>query len=124
MSDTVAVLTEIEQGLAAGWVAQDPSFHAKTLSDDWCVIDPAGRVLGKAEVLSESFSGKNEILKGEVDEIRVRDFGDWAIVTGRTMGAIRNEGSDLEFKLRFTDVFRLVSGEWRCVASQGTFLTE
>lgn len=121
-SDTVNQLTEIEHGLVAAWVAQDPSFHDKTLADDWSVIDPTGRVLTKSEVLNESFSGKIEIVKGEIDDINVRDFGDWAIVTGRTIGAVRNEGATVEFELRFTDVFRRLNDDWQCVASQGTFL--
>lgn len=122
--DTAAELTLIEEQLAASWVAGDHTYHQRVLADDWSVIDPAGRILTKEDVLREAFSGEREITKGKIDEVKVRDFGDWAIVTGRTQMSGRYQGQKMDVKLRFTDVFVRQNGEWKCVASQGTFLSE
>jgi ketosteroid isomerase-like protein len=122
--DTTAELTVIEEQLAASWVAGDNRYHERILSDDWSVIDPTGNILTKADVLREAFSGERKITKGKVDQINVRDFGEWAIVTGRTQMAGAYQGTKMDVTLRFTDVFVRQEGEWRCVASQGTFLTE
>lgn len=122
--DTAAELTLIEEQLAASWVAGDHTYHQRVLADDWSVIDPAGRILTKEDVLREAFSGEREITKGKIDEVNVRDFGDWAIVTGRTQMSGRYQGQKMDVKLRFTDVFVRQNGEWKCVASQGTFLSE
>ena len=121
---TIDELHEIERSLAAYWVAGDSSFHAKVLSEDWSVIDPTGREISKAEVLATSFSGMPEPVRCQIDDIKVRDFGEWAVVTGRNRGAVRHDGNEMEFTLRFTDVFDRGPGEWRCVASQGTFTSE
>ena len=123
-SDTVAELKHIEERLAAAWVAGDPAFHARVLADDWSVIDPTGRVETKADVLRESFSGERQITKGKIDQINVRDFGSFAVVTGRTQMAGRYQGSEIDIVLRFTDVFVKQNGEWKCVSSQGTFVNE
>ncbi|HVF47952.1 MAG TPA: nuclear transport factor 2 family protein [Pyrinomonadaceae bacterium] len=123
-ASTVDELTKIEHELAAAWVAGDHSFHERILSDDWSVIDPSGRVLTKAEVLNEAFTGERSITEGEIDQINVRDFGDWAVVTGRTRMSGSYQGEEMKVTLRFMDVFDRSSGEWRCVASQGTMAGE
>jgi ketosteroid isomerase-like protein len=120
--NTIDELTEIEHELAAAWVAGDHTFHERILAEDWSVIDPSGRVLTKAEVLSETSTGERSITEGEIDQIKVRDFGDWAVVTGRTRMAGSYQGQEMKVTLRFTDVFDRSSGEWRCVASQGTMV--
>ena len=123
-SNTIAELTKIEDQLAAAWIAGDREFIERTLSDDWSVIDPTGRILTKAEVLREALTGEREITEGKIDQVSVRDFGDWAIVTGRTQMSGSYQGEDMSVTLRFTDVFVRTSGEWKCISSQGTFITQ
>ena len=123
-TDTVTELRTIENQLAAAWVNGDQAFIERVLSDDWSVVDPTGRILTKAEVLREAFTGEREITEGKIDEIVVRDFGDWAVVTGRTRMSGRYQGEEMKVTLRFTDVFFRTSEEWKCIASQGTFITD
>lgn len=122
--DTATELTLIEEQLAASWVAGDHTYHERILSDDWSVIDPAGSILTKADVLREAFSGSRTITRGKIDQVKVRDLGDCAIVTGRTQMAGRYQGKKIDATLRFTDIFVRQDGEWKCVASQGTFVNE
>jgi len=121
---TISELTQIEQQLAAAWVADDQAFIEGILTDDWSVIDPTGRILTKAEVLKEAFTGERTVSEGKIDQLNVRDFGDWAVVTGRTRMSGSYQGQEMTVTLRFTDVFVRISGEWRCITSQGTFITE
>lgn len=123
-TDTTAELTAIEHRLAAAWVAGDHAFHERILADDWSVIDPSGKILTKQDVLREAFTGDREITSGQIDQINVRDFGDFAIVTGRTRMSGSYRGKEMEVTLRFTDIFTRTDSEWRCVASQGTLVTE
>ena len=123
-SDAITELTRIEERLAAAWIARDQDFIESALSDEWSVIDPTGRVLTKAEVLREAFTGERTITEGKIDQINVRDFGDWAVVTGRTRMSGSYKGEAMTVALRFTDIFIRTSGEWKCLASQGTFITE
>lgn len=126
-SETAAIvelLSDIEQRLAAAWVAGDPSFHGKTLAEDWSVIDATGRVMSKTEMLAEAFSVEGQITRGVIDQVDVRLFIDWAIVTGRTQAAGRNGGVDFDVALRFTDVFACRDGNWQVVASQATVINQ
>lgn len=117
-------LREIENQLVAAWVAGDPSVHERVLSEDWSVIDAQGRIRNKAEVLEEMFRPGEREISGRIDEVKVRPYGDWAIVTGKTHVAGRYEGSEIKVNLRFMDVFRRTEGNWQVVASQATLLNE
>lgn len=115
-------LVEIEQRLIAAWAAGDTGVHERVLADDWSVIDPAGRTMTKAQVLAESFASERDLTHAGVDEIKVRDHGDFAIVTGRTKVSGTISGQAVDVVLKFTDVFRRADGEWKCLASQGTIV--
>ena len=123
-SDVAAELRSIEDQLVAAWVAGEPSVHERVLSDDWSVIDAQGRIRNKAEVLEEMFRPGERSITGHIDEVSVRPYGDWAVVTGKTHVAGRYEGTDLKVTLRFMDVFRRKAGDWQVVASQATLLNE
>ena len=123
-TDTSFELTRIEEKIAKAWVDGDQEFIDAILEDDWKVIDPTGRILTKAEVLREAFTGEREITEGKVDQVNVRDFGEWAIVTGRTQMSGSYQGQEMSVILRFTDVFIRRSGAWKCVSSHGTFISE
>lgn len=117
-------LRDIENQLAAAWVAGDRSVHERVLAEDWSVIDAQGRIRNKAEVLEEMFRPGERALSGRIDEVHVRPYGDWAIVTGKTHVAGRYEGNEINVTLRFMDVFRRSEGHWQVVASQATLLNE
>ena len=123
-ADVVAHLRHIEARLIAAFVEGDPSFHEEVLAGDWATIDVAGRMLTKAQVLEESFApvAGREITSGKIDQVNVRLFGGWAIVTGRTRVEGQQDGEDFDVSLRFTDVFALTGGRWMVVASQGTLM--
>ncbi len=122
-SRVIETLREIEERLAAAWVENDRLFIEQTLADDWSVTDLTGQVLTKAQVLKEVFdSGNRQIVSMQIDDINVRPFGDWAIVTGRTNAAGEYEGEVAQVTLRFTDVFVSRNGRWQVVASQATLL--
>lgn len=118
-------LRGIENRLATAWVENDRSFIERVLADEWCVIDLTGRVLKKAEVLEEAFGSKDrKIVSMQIDDLSVRPFGEWAIVTGRTQATGEYQGVAAEVTLRFTDVFAYRDGNWQAVASQATLISQ
>lgn len=124
-SEVTELLRDLEESLATAWVKGDRSFIEQILADDWSVTDLTGRVLKKAEVLEEAFGSKDrQIVSMRIDEIKVRPFGDWAIVTGRTEAAGQYRGESAKVTLRFTDVFAYQNGKWQVVASQATRLNQ
>lgn len=124
-TDVAEHLRGVENRLAAAWVEGDRSYIEQILAEDWSVIDLTGRILTKAEVLEEVFGSKDrKIISMHIDDLSVRSFGDWAIVTGRTQAAGEYQGAVAEVTLRFTDVFSYRDGNWQVVASQATLIIE
>jgi ketosteroid isomerase-like protein len=122
-TDVVEQLRDIENRLAVAWVEGDRAFIEKVLAEDWSVIDLTGRILTKADVLVEAFATKDrKIVSMQIDDLRVRSFGEWAIVTGRTHATGEYQDATAEVTLRFTDVFANRAGNWQVVASQATLL--
>jgi ketosteroid isomerase-like protein len=116
-------LTKIQHRLAQAWVDGDREFIESVLADDWSVTDLTGRVLTKEEVTREAFaSDERQVVSMTIDDIRVRPFTEWAVVTGETRAAGQYQGEVMEVKLRFTDVFALRNGRWQAVASHATLL--
>jgi hypothetical protein len=124
-SEVVELLRHFEERLAVAWVEGDRSFIDHILADDWSVTDLTGRVLTKAEVLEAAFGSKDrQIVSMRIDDISVRLFESWAIVTGRTHAAGEYQGEVVEVTLRFTDVFANRNGKWQVVASQATLINQ
>jgi ketosteroid isomerase-like protein len=123
-SDPAATLVELEHTLASAWVKGDRPFIEALLAQDWTVTDPSGKVLSRQQVLDEAFVTSDRNITGmTIDEVRVRLFGDTAVVTGRTQATGAYRGNSVTVVLRFTDVFVRSDAGWRVVTSQGTIVT-
>ncbi|HYP01723.1 MAG TPA: nuclear transport factor 2 family protein [Pyrinomonadaceae bacterium] len=124
MSEQWDELNELEQRLIRAWLEEDRETVEAILDDDWSVIDPAGRILTKSQVMAEFESGVRKMESGTIDEVKVRSFGNFAVVTGRTTAAGNYQGASFSVQLRFTDVCVKRGDRWQVVASQGTLLAE
>jgi ketosteroid isomerase-like protein len=120
----VQELIQIQQRLINAWVNHERETINQLLADDWTVTDPAGRHLTKIEVLAELDSGERKLESGTIDDVKVRLYGDTAVITGRTIAAGSYQGTSVSVKLRFTDVFVKQNGNWRAVASHATLIAE
>jgi ketosteroid isomerase-like protein len=125
-SDAIAMaLADIEQQLATAWVKGDREAIGRILAPDWSVIDTTGRVLSKQQVMDEAFgSSDRKVDAMTIDDVKVRTFGEVAVVTGRTAAAGRHRDTSSSVVLRFTDVFARREGRWQVVASQGTLVRQ
>jgi ketosteroid isomerase-like protein len=120
-----ALLMELEQRLGRAWLEGDRAFIEGLLADDWTVTDASGATLTRQQVLEETFSsGTRRIDTMVVDDVRVRCFGNFAVVTGRTRAAGAYRDQPVSLTLRFTDVFELRAGRWQVVASHATLVPE
>lgn len=113
-------LSQIEQRLAKAIVERDLQTYSSILAPDWTTIDLAGRILSKSQVMEELSSKERQIESAIIDDIRVRELGEVAVVTGRTTATGSYQGKRSTVVLRFTDVFAKRDGRWQVVASQGT----
>ena len=116
-------LREIQQELAAAWIARDRRTIERLIAPDWQVTHVAGQRLTRADVFRDMLeSDANVIASMTVDDVDVRVFGDSAVVTGRTRAQGAQAGVPYNVTLRFTDVFVRRGDQWQAVASHATLI--
>jgi ketosteroid isomerase-like protein len=119
--DPVRQLTELQQQLARAWVTGDRVAIERIIAPEWTVTGPDGQVSTRADVLRDVFETRTHRIRSlTVDDVRVRVFGDAAVVTGRTRGRGESGNTPYDVEIRFTDMFVRREGQWQAVASHAS----
>jgi ketosteroid isomerase-like protein len=90
------------------------------LADDWVGINPRGDVESKAQQAKSLKDGSVDFEAIDPDEVKVRVFGDAAVVMGRYRVKLTFNGQKIDQLVRTTEVFVKQGGKWRCVSTQVT----
>jgi ketosteroid isomerase-like protein len=120
-ADAAAVreLENIEHALASTYKAGDCVAWGALLAPEWSVTHISAEVITKAEALQTCAAAKGMIAETDISDIRVRVYGDTAVVSGRTRVSTSG-ASPITVNLRFTDVFVRQTGRWLAVSSHAT----
>jgi ketosteroid isomerase-like protein len=110
-------LIKLENEWNDATVKRDVAFLDGILANNWTGTDQDGTFLSKAQFLASLKSGKDVISSEVADEMKVRVYGDTAVVTGRNTFKGKLKGKDTSGQERWTDVFVKSTGLWQCVAS-------
>jgi ketosteroid isomerase-like protein len=94
------------------------------LADDYVGISPSGEVGTKAESLKRLKDGTFHFDSIEPSEVKVRVYGDAAVLTARGHVKVTNRGRADTLSVRVTEVYVKHGGTWRCVSAQVTRIAE
>ena len=89
-------------------------------ADDYTFITLRGELRTKAEIVKGFQSGAFKYESRTISELKVRVFGDTAIVTGRSTQKGEENGKDYSGDYRFTRVYIRDKGHWMTEALQTT----
>lgn len=123
-------IEELER-LAGDWADAeargDTVFLGENLADDFVGVGPHGFMLTKEEWIERHASGKLKYESFALDEIRVRPYGDAAILTGRETADGRYEDGDIRHeiheKFRVSLVFVKGPG-WSLASAHMSFIAD
>ena len=90
------------------------------LADDWVGIGPQGDVGSKAQQAKSLKEGSIDFEAIDPEEVKVRVYGDTAVVMGRYHVKLTHSGHKADALVRTTEVFVRQGGKWRCVSTQVT----
>ena len=113
-------IRQIETDWANAEVKADLAAIDRIEAPDWQLSDPEGNVSTKAEADADLKSGALKLMSFKIDDLKVRIFGDTAIVHGLETEKSSYKGDDTSGQYRFTDVFVKRGGVWRAVATHET----
>jgi ketosteroid isomerase-like protein len=114
------VLVDLERRWNAAFYQKDAAFIESILADDFVATYDDGSRGDKAKELALAAAFDRRVESAVPDEFTVKEYGDTAIVrfTLRVVGI--RQGQRAETNLRYTDVWVIREGRWRCVSSHST----
>ena len=114
------VVKKLELEWLESYVKRDTDFLERYVSDDYTSIDPHGTIVYKKGEIESVKSGDLAITEMKPNEMKVRTYGDAAVITGRSTIKAKVSGQDASGEYRFTDVWVKRGDRWQAVASQLT----
>jgi ketosteroid isomerase-like protein len=113
-------LVKLENEFARAVANNDADTLDGILGDDWIIVDSDGSIIDKARFLGVIKSGGLSHESMESTDLRVRLYGNTAVVTGLTTTKGKYMGQDFTSCERATDVFVKQTDRWQCVFTQLT----
>ncbi len=123
-SDAKKEVAQLSQRTHEALIAGDTATLESIQTEDWLVIGPTGEVVGKARQAKDLKDGTTDFLSMDPSEVKVRVYGDTAVVTGRYKVKLKDKGQETGGNVRISEFFAKVGGKWKNVSSQVTFIAE
>ena len=113
-------LLTLEKAFGEAIVKNDVEGIGRIVTDDWIIIDPNGEIVDRVRFLDVIKSGAltHDIMESE--DLRVRVYGDSAVVTAITSTKGKFMGQEFSTRERATDVFIKRDRRWQCVLTHLT----
>src|SRR5207244_42648 len=113
------MLMKMERDWVDASLKNDVKSMDTIMADDWVGTNYLG-TFTKAQVLGDMKAGQVSSTSIQLGEMKVRVYGDTAVVTGSDTEKSSYKGKDTSGKYTWTDIFVRRNGRWQAVASQST----
>jgi len=117
-------LMKLENGWADALVKVDLAFLDRILADGYIFTGADGKVSNKAQEIASVKSGESVVTSAANDEMKVRVYGNVAVVTGRWTSKQTLKGTDISGQYRWTDTWVKIAGRWQCVAGHSSLIAQ
>jgi ketosteroid isomerase-like protein len=111
----------LERALNEAFLKKDRATYERMLADDYVYIHSNGSVTNKTEEIAETMSPDQKWTASKLENLKVRIYGDVAVVTGiQTLtGSAKGYVSGLR---RITDLWVRRNGQWQTIGGQTTLM--
>jgi ketosteroid isomerase-like protein len=113
-------LKKLETERAAAVVKGDLATLEEQTSDDYVLITMNGRMADKSQMLNGFKSGQSKVTSNDLSDMKVRVYGDTAVVTGKADVKGTLGGQDATGQVLFTRVYVKKNQRWQSVSFQQT----
>ena len=123
-NDTKEIIRALDAERMGAMVAGDLETLGRILADDLSYVHTSAAIDTKSSILESIGNGRLNYQKMAARNVKVRDYGDTAVVRGKADVEVTSGGNDLTFSLEFTEVYVNAGAGWQMVAWQSTRLPE
>ncbi len=106
---------EYDQAIMRG----DAAALDRIFADEFIYTNPRAEVLDKAQQLAALTSGAGKLEGAKSDDVRIRIYGETAVMTGRFTARAQSGGQTEMIEERYTAVWVRRDVRWQLVAEQG-----
>jgi ketosteroid isomerase-like protein len=117
-------LIKLENDWNDATVKKDVVVLGNVLADDYIFTDPEGVMFTKAQELAMLKSGEDVVTSAVSTDMKVRVYGNAAVVTGHYAAKEQLKGKDISATYAFTDTWVKRPGAWVCVATHASRLAQ
>jgi ketosteroid isomerase-like protein len=117
-------LLKLENEFARAVASNNADALDRLLADDWIIVEPDGSIIDKARFLEVIRSGALSHESMKSTDLKVRVYGNTAVVTGLTTSKGKFMGQDFTSCERATDIFVKQAERWQCIFTQLTRFTK
>jgi ketosteroid isomerase-like protein len=119
-SKTEQELLALETAWDDAVVSKDTTALDRIIADDFVMIGADGTVSDRRQLIAGIADPQLQIEPFQTEDVRVRIYGNVAVLTGRYSQRGRWKGQAYETAARYTDVYVRSGGRWRAVSAQAT----
>ena len=123
-TESEAAVLKAAKGLEEAILRNNAYEIGSFLDEDWIVVDPDGGIIEKTRFLNVIKSGTLSHQAMNSEDIRVRVYGNTAVMTALTSSKAKYMNNEFSTRERTTDVFVKRDGKWRCVITHLTTLAK
>jgi ketosteroid isomerase-like protein len=113
-------IKKLEMDRAAAVVKGDVAYVEKQTADDYMFINMFGQTTDKMQLIDSMKSGNLKLSADDISDVKVRVYGNTAVVTGKSDIKGMMGGKDASGQSLFTRVFVKKGGHWQTVTLQQT----
>jgi ketosteroid isomerase-like protein len=116
-----AEVERTERELVAAIARGDLTTYDRIVADDYVAYTTSGEESTKPEILASYRTGARRYMSLSISDVKVRVFGETAILSARTSGTrVENGGKPEPNTVRYFRVFTRRGGVWRAVMQMVT----
>jgi ketosteroid isomerase-like protein len=123
-SGTEQELLALETAWDDAVAAKDREKLEEIVADDFITISADGSVASKNQMIASTLAPELTIEPFKTEDVRVRLYGNTAVLSGWFSLHGTYEGKSFENSSRYTDVYVKSGGKWRAVLAQATRLSK
>jgi ketosteroid isomerase-like protein len=105
-------------------LSNDVAVMDRLLADDYVGISASGIIETKPEALALRRAGTLHITALDLNDLKVRIYGDTAVVTSRADLEGTNGASNISGKYRYTRVYNRRFGQWKIVSFEASRIND
>ncbi len=115
-SDEANAVLQTERDLANAYLKSDADGIAQGVMEDYTLTNSVGKITTRANDIAEAKKNDPKYEIFENNDMKVRVYGNAAVVTGKTHTKGISGGKPFDLQFQFTDTFIKDGGRWRLLA--------